>query len=235
MRLRGKDDRRITIGARAASKLLVQVARAILLLLVVSSAARAQAARPFEITDNSFLVEEAFNQEAGIFQNIATFRMNARDELGHELHAGVAAVQPSASDLLHDPLRGSDRRSGRRRRNDPLSHPAADRGRRNAGVLAAHLPDRAERQRDRGLGNGSAGWQVNLPFSEQAGDTYLHWNVGGDPAVDGLFTPHAGASAIWRARPMVNVMLETMIQRKNGFTVSPGARSGGIAATRRWL
>src|SRR5580765_135743 len=80
VRLRGKDDRRITIGARAASKLLVQVARAILLLLVVSSAARAQAARPFEITDNSFFVEEAFNQEAGIFQNIATFRMNARDE-----------------------------------------------------------------------------------------------------------------------------------------------------------
>ena len=80
VRLRGKDDRRITIGARAASKLLVQVARAILLLLVVSSAARAQAARPFEITDNSFFVEEAFNQEAGIVQNIATFRMNARDE-----------------------------------------------------------------------------------------------------------------------------------------------------------
>jgi DtxR family Mn-dependent transcriptional regulator len=65
VRLRGKDDRRITIGARAASKLLVQVARAILLLLVVSSAARAQAARPFEIIDKSLLVEEAFNRETG--------------------------------------------------------------------------------------------------------------------------------------------------------------------------
>jgi DtxR family Mn-dependent transcriptional regulator len=65
VRLRGKDDRRITIGARAASKLLVQVARAILLLLVVSSAARAQAARPFEIIDKSLLVEEALNQETG--------------------------------------------------------------------------------------------------------------------------------------------------------------------------
>ena len=27
-------------------------------------------AEPFKITDNSFLVEEAFNQEAGVFQNI---------------------------------------------------------------------------------------------------------------------------------------------------------------------
>ncbi len=32
---------------------------------------RKQAAEPFAITDNSFLVEEAFNQEPGIFQNIA--------------------------------------------------------------------------------------------------------------------------------------------------------------------
>jgi hypothetical protein len=97
---------------------------------------------------------------------------------------------------------------------------------------------------DRGLGNGSAGWQVNLPFSEQAGDTYLHWNVGAT-RVDGLLTPHAGASAIWRARPMVNLMLETMIQRNNGFTVSPGARFGwnrgeaqvvvGVAAPVVWL
>jgi hypothetical protein len=44
---------------------------------------------------------------------------------------------------------------------------------------------------------------------------------------------------------MVNVMLETMIQRKNGFTVSPGARVGwnrgdaqvvvGVAAPVVWL
>src|SRR5439155_8408385 len=62
VRVRGKNDRRVTIGTRAASKLLVQVARAIMLVLVASSAVFAQAARPFEITDNSFLIEEAFNQ-----------------------------------------------------------------------------------------------------------------------------------------------------------------------------
>jgi len=38
----------------------------VMLIILWSSAAVAQGrARPFEITDNSFLVEEAFNQEAG--------------------------------------------------------------------------------------------------------------------------------------------------------------------------
>ena len=41
-------------------------------------------ARPFEIADNSFLVEEAFNQEAGIFQNIFVFRRAHGGEWGLE-------------------------------------------------------------------------------------------------------------------------------------------------------
>jgi hypothetical protein len=36
-------------------------------------AASAAASRKWEIVDNSFLVEEAFNQEAGVFQNIFTW------------------------------------------------------------------------------------------------------------------------------------------------------------------
>jgi len=42
VRLRGRGNRRITIGTRAASKLLVQVARAVVLVLALASAARAQ-------------------------------------------------------------------------------------------------------------------------------------------------------------------------------------------------
>src|SRR5687767_503699 len=86
VQVRGKDDRRITIGTKAASKLLVNVAR-IVLFVALGGTAFAQdpapevrlkadtttvtgSSRPWEITDNSFLVEEAFNQEPGIFQNI---------------------------------------------------------------------------------------------------------------------------------------------------------------------
>ena len=58
--------------------MLVRAAGTLVLLLCLSSSARAQPAapsvpppaEPFKIADNSFLVEEAFNQPAGVFQNI---------------------------------------------------------------------------------------------------------------------------------------------------------------------
>jgi DtxR family Mn-dependent transcriptional regulator len=226
VRVRGSDDRRITIGTRAASKLLVQIARVIVFVMIASSAAFAQSsARPFEITDNSFLVEEAFNQEAGIFQNIATFRMSARDEWDasftqewplfgrrHQISYTIpfaAAIGGTgvADAMIHYRIQLLTEGAG-----TPAFSPR----------ISLIVPSG---NADRGLGSGGFGWQVNLPFSEQAGDTYLHWNVGATH-VDGLLTPHAAASAIWRARPMLNLMLETMIQRRTGVTVSPGARFG---------
>jgi hypothetical protein len=106
----------------------------------------------------------------------------------------------------------------------------------------------------RGLGSGSAGLQVNLPFSKQAGDWYWHWNagttwlpraeaefevIGGTPIVlrDGLVSPFLAASAIYRARPMFHVMLESVISfdesigfsgtdRDTTLTLSPGFRAG---------
>ena len=76
--------RPLTIGARAASKLLVEVHRqcarsragrggassAQTSASPSPAAARTDSGRPFEIADNSFFVEEAFNQEAGVLQTI---------------------------------------------------------------------------------------------------------------------------------------------------------------------
>jgi DtxR family Mn-dependent transcriptional regulator len=65
VRVRGKDEQRITIGTRAASKLLVQVARVVIMVLAVTTSALAQTTggsgsrRPFEITDSSFFVDGA--------------------------------------------------------------------------------------------------------------------------------------------------------------------------------
>jgi hypothetical protein len=98
----------------------------------------------------------------------------------------------------------------------------------------------------RGLGNGSPGWELNLPFSQQMGDLYLHWNAGFThlPAATiggteyNLVTPRVAASGIWRVRPLVNVMLEGVVewdetvtgpgssQRMTGVTVVPGLRTG---------
>jgi hypothetical protein len=97
----------------------------------------------------------------------------------------------------------------------------------------------------KGFGSGGPGWQVNLPFSKQFGDAYLHWNAGftntpaaeGDTAEHNLLTPHVALSGIWRLRPMFNLRLESLGEcehcveadtwrRETVFTGSPGFRSG---------
>src|SRR5262245_56353013 len=75
VRLRGGRGR-FTIGARAASKVLVQIAQVIALLccgafpLYAQSTAPAPPSDTFAIIDNSFFVEGAFNQDPGVVQNI---------------------------------------------------------------------------------------------------------------------------------------------------------------------
>ena len=86
VRLKGEGNKRVTIGARAASKVLVEALKVIVLCLLLPLTALAQTttpapaskSEPFAILDNSFLVEEAFNQPAGVFQNIFGFRAQRR-------------------------------------------------------------------------------------------------------------------------------------------------------------
>jgi DtxR family transcriptional regulator, Mn-dependent transcriptional regulator len=244
VRVRGRDDQRVTIGTRAASKLLVQVVAAALLLLVTAPSASAQQ-MPFGILDNSFLVEEAFNQEPGIFQNIFGI---------HVLGAG----EWEAAFTQEWPLRTQTHQM-----SFTFSSLAVD-GQAGVGDLMINYRWQATTEEDsrpafsprlslilptgnasKGLGNGGPGWQVNLPFSKQFGDTYLHWNAGftHTPAaefIDGehnLFVPHVAVSGIWQVRPMLNLMLESLVQWEEGieagvdqretiFTVSPGVRAG---------
>lgn len=243
--------RRITIGARAASKLLVQLAQLIGLVLAGAGAAAGQVAtneppEPFEITDNSFLVEEAFNQEPGVFQNILTVA-NARSgwalgftqewplsSLRHQVSftvpfSGVAGTRSVGDIQVNYRFQALMEAPGR-----PAFSP------RLTVILPSGEP-------------GHSGWQVNLPLSKQMGDFYLHANGGatwfpnalGPPAPGGagrseaaLFTPHASASVIYRVRPMFNVLVEGLVQsveefadshatsRAGAFTLSPGARGG---------
>ncbi len=100
-------------------------------------------------------------------------------------------------------------------------------------------------------GSGSAGLQVNLPFSKQTGNWYWHWNGGftwlpkADAFVDNptddrrvdLMSPSLAGSGIYRLRQMFNLMLESVLlfievpdedgtSRETTFTLSPGARGG---------
>ena len=108
---------------------------------------------------------------------------------------------------------------------------------------------------ERGLGFGGWGWQFNLPVSKQVGDFYLHGNAGHDlvaQPVDRSISqcrpcsrercrhrdPFLGGSAIYRVRPMFNLMLESVVnwredvvgpsatERHTAFVISPGVRGG---------
>jgi DtxR family Mn-dependent transcriptional regulator len=259
VRVRGKNDRRIVIGTRAASKLLVNVAGVALLCLALGGKVFAQekpaassrsvtvseSARPWEITDNSFLVEEAFNQEAGIFQNIfgiyrpgdgswvSAFTQEWPVRIqAHQLSYTVAfggngAGRGIGDVLLHYRFQAWDESANR-----PAFSPRVS--------LVFPTGDAA-----RGLGGGSPGWEVNLPFSKQVRDLYFHWNAGFThlPSAEGtsgehnILTPRIAASGIWRLRPMVNLMLEGIFEwpeeiaggateRSHTTTMIPGVRTG---------
>jgi hypothetical protein len=200
------------------------------------------AAAPFDITDNSFLVEEAFNQEPGIFQNIFTsvhdtdqwaFGFTQEWPLASQTHQlsytlawahtpddnefGVTFINYRWQAMMEGPGR-------------PAFSPR----------LSVILPTASIESADH-----SSGLQINLPFSKQTGDVYWHWNAGltwQPSAGDGedarsLESPFFAGSAIVRLMPMLNVMLESVVllqeeplaaatTRDKSFTLSPGLRGG---------
>jgi DtxR family transcriptional regulator, Mn-dependent transcriptional regulator len=229
VRLKRRADR-ITIGTRAAAKLLVQSAAWLLAFAglsvlapgtaVAQPAPPAASARPFEILDNSFLVEEAFNQEPGIVQNIFGFvRGGGAWEFAFTQEWPFTSQAHQLSYTL--PFVGGDGLGSGfgsallNYRYQALTETAARPA--FSPRLSLILPTGGERD-----GSDTTGYQVNLPFSKQFDDVYVHWNAG-FTALPGvhlpvrgehvtLFTPHVGASAIWRARPLVHVMLEAVYE-----------------------
>ena len=243
VRVRGRDDQRVTIGTRAASKLLVQVVAAALFIFVLSPRANAQQ-MPFGILDNSFLVEEAFNQEPGIFQNIFGVHIVDGGEweaaftqewplrtLTHQLSFTFSSLAVNGAAGLGDLMINYRWQASTEEGSRPAFSPR----------LSLILPTGNASE---GLGSGGAGWQINLPFSKQFGGAYLHWNAGftHTPAAEvdngerNVFVPHAAVSGIWQVRPMVNLMLESILQwdqvfevearREVIFTLVPGMRTG---------
>jgi DtxR family transcriptional regulator, Mn-dependent transcriptional regulator len=261
VRVRCKDSAPLTIGARAASKLLVEVLSILLFVFATAPWAAAQTPaantpEPFAITDNSFFVEEAFNQEPRVFQNIVgvlrgenrgawaiTFTQEwPAPSMKHQL--SYTATLVSADDetgpgdvLLNYRYQLTEEGPGR-----PAMSPRVS--------VIAPVGDE-----ERGLGRGSWGLQFNLPVSKQVGDFYLHGNAGlawfpslstdqfpsagFAPADDvSLASPFLAGSAIYRVRPMFNLMLESVVDwredaiaagvtdRQMATIISPGARGG---------
>jgi hypothetical protein len=197
--------------------------------------------------DNSFLVEEAYNQDPGVVQHISAFARAARGSwlytftqewplMGrrHQLSYSVPIVHGSGTGLGDVQLNWRWQATG-----DPEAVVAV------APRLTVIFPTGSTRQ-DRGAG--TLGAQVALPlsihptpafgFHANAGLTWLPRakNAAGDRS--GTMSYALGASGIWFARSRLNLLVEWIWQdnevvagsgatrRQQAMFLNPGVRLG---------
>ena len=226
-------------------------------------ATAAQGRQVDALRDNSFLIEEAYNQEAGVVQHILTWRQEVnhlpggtdRDwqlaftqewPLGSERHqasytlpyarldAGEGAVSGFGDVVLSYRVRMVEESSSR----PTITF--------RAGVV---LPSGSSR---RGLGEGAVGYELNLPVSKALSDRWaVHANLGvsGVPSQEGRdpTTLHFGGSAIYALRRDWHVLVEGLArwsERSTGFravdrwsetVISPGFRYAFSGRSSQWV
>lgn len=190
-------------------------------LLSLAAAAGAQEAPP-PIQDNSFLIEEAYNQEPRVVQHILLFgreRVTRDWELAFTQEWPLASQNHQLSYTVPIVRAGADRGLGDVGVNYRYRWMAGERS-ESVIRLTALLPTGSS---ERGIGAGGAGVEVNLPVSVEVGRSLAaHWNLGGSlipraRAADGtrsqLRELFAGASVIWLVHPALNLLAETIWSR----------------------
>jgi hypothetical protein len=186
-------------------------------LVLLASRLVAQSAPP--VRDNSFLVEEAYNQEGRVVQHISLLSLARRSsdwEYGftqewpaggqrHQLSVTIPIVNAADATGVGDVALNYRYQLAF---DDATGNAVAPR-------LSVVLPTG---DAERGRGTSSLGIQGNLPVSWGLHRTFVtHWNVGGTwtpsaraPAGGRVATRDvaAAASAIWLVRRELNLMLE---------------------------
>jgi hypothetical protein len=193
-----------------------------LLLCVLLLPSTAESQDPPPIRDNSFLIEEAYNQEPGVVQHILLF---ARDRATRDWELGFTQEWPFLSQdhqLSYTvPLVSAAGRSGIGDVALNYRYRWLARSRSESVIrISALLPTGSA---DRGMGAGGAGVELNLPVSMEIGRALAaHWNVGGSVtpsarAEDGTRSAanelFAGASVVWLLHPMLNLLAESVWSR----------------------
>jgi hypothetical protein len=203
------------------------------------------------IQDNSFLIEEAYNQEYGVVQHISNFLYLA--DAGDWAYTftqewPVTGVRNQLSYTLVALRQGSFASQGAGFGDIFLNYRYQAIGNGQARVaFAPRLTFIAPTgNSDLSQGFGAPGYQTDLPLSVVLNDKFVtHWNAGA------TFVPHArnsqrqeasaaaynlGQSIIWRTAPRFNVMLETFFlsaqkvvgpgrtQWSNTLLLNPGIR-----------
>ena len=219
--------------------------------LLLAAPLTAQEAKEGPIQDNSFLVEEAYNQEKGVVQHISTFTRyrESRDWIATFTQEWPVFSQKHQFSFTLPWQRLGASPDGKRAFGDVALNwryqlvgdgttPVAFSPR-----LSLLLPTGDEQA---GYGKGAVGYQMNLPVSFTMGGAFVgHFNAGG------TVTPRArtadgdrattrdyalGQSFIWLANPRFNVMLECVYtnaevitgpgrtERQGAAFINPGIR-----------
>jgi hypothetical protein len=192
----------------------------------VSDPSRTSSSRKWEIVDNSFLVEEAFNQEAGVAQNIFTWTLGRHGSwigsftqewpapgIKHQLSYSLAIASTGDAAGIGDVVLNYRYQL----RDETAAGPAV------SPRLSLILPTGSEAD---GLGGGTTGMQLNLPLSKQFGNFYVHANAGYTWLPGVQHTTLVAGSVIWRVAPMLNLLLEGVEAFDESVTLSPGFRRG---------
>ena len=202
------------------------------------------------IQDNSFLLEEAYNQEKGVIQHINAFmRQRNGDWLYTFTQEWPVFTQKHQFSFTIPVQRLGDALNGGTGLGDiALNYRYQLVGNGDTRIAVSPrfslvLPTGDEKKR---LGAGSTGIQLNLPVSAVISDRFVtHWNAGATYTPSGrnavgekadLNGYNLGQSIIWQPSSRFNVMLETvwlseesvvstrLTERDTSAFVNPGIR-----------
>lgn len=218
--------------------------------LLVPSAANAQAPAP--IQDNSFLLEEAYNQERGVVQTIQTYtRVVGTGDWAYTLTQEWPVPDERNQLSFTIPVQGLSGPSGLARGLGDIAlnyrYQLVGSGEARVAVSprATLLVPTGDYRR--ALGSGGIGVQFSLPLSVVLSGRFVaHTNLGvthvfsakdGEGNRSGLTSANAGQSIVWLAHPNFNVLVEAVAAtnqvlgddglpaRRTDALVSPGVRA----------
>jgi hypothetical protein len=211
--------------------------------------------RPVEgIMDNSFLIEEAYNQEAGVVQHIVNGVYGVDKVFGPEKHSLAFSYTDEWPVFSQKHQFSYTVPYGFERDDSGSANGLGDTFLNyryqlylNEKTLAACAPRFSlvlpTGEDEKGFGNGALGYQWNLPLSTAVGDRwFIHANAGltylpgvGSARVD-LLDYNVGASAIYCVNDRFDLMLEWVgysndsveagerAEREFSSVISPGMR-----------
>jgi hypothetical protein len=197
------------------------------------------------IEDNSFFIEEAYNQEERVVQHISGLwydRASRTTAYGFTQEWPLGGQRHQLSYSL-----GYNWEQGARSVGDVLVNYRYQLTDKSGWAAMSPRVSLLWPEAGDGSGRGALGLQVNLPVSKRVGDALvLHGNAGatlnrrveveGTARRTDLWANSLGLSAIWLLRPELNLMLEAILNveeeaegpdstaRRSEILISPGVR-----------